>query len=98
MLEQLSTPGPLLRTPGVRVLLRALPPGGEIPAHAHPGHEVLVTALSGELTLCTPGTTLTLNPGELARLDDTTPLALRAGPAGATFSVTLTRRDAPPTP
>lgn len=95
MLELLSTPGVLIHTPAVRVLLRQLAPGGVLPRHTHPGHTVLVTLTGGDLSLITPEDTRSLGAGEVARLHEHTPLELRAGPLGATFTVTLVSTAGP---
>lgn len=96
MLERLQEAGPLLHTPGVRVMLKELAPQGHIPSHAHPGHQVLVSVLRGEVRLGAPDAQLELRAGELARLDEHTPIELKAGPEGATFTVTLARLDRAP--
>ncbi|MFC4426728.1 cupin domain-containing protein [Deinococcus navajonensis] len=101
MLKRLQEPGVLLQGTRVRVLLKTLPPHGSIPSHTHPNHNVLVTALTGEVSLHAPDEQLTLHAGEVTWIDETTPLALTAGAEGATFSVTLARQgqgaqDAPP--
>ncbi|WP_104992205.1 hypothetical protein [Deinococcus sp. NW-56] len=93
MLRRLEEPGVMVQGTKVRALLKALPPHGVIPTHTHPNHHVLVTALTGDLSLNTPDEQLSLRPGEIAWIDETTPLALHAGREGATFSVTLARQQ-----
>ncbi|ASN82410.1 cupin domain-containing protein [Deinococcus ficus] len=92
MIKRLDQPGVLVQGTKVRALLKVLAPHATIPTHTHPNHHVIVTALKGDVVLETPDEHLALAPGELAWLDEITPLALRAGAAGATFTVTLARQ------
>ncbi|PYE56588.1 cupin domain-containing protein [Deinococcus yavapaiensis] len=75
--------------PEVKVFRRRLDPHARLPEHTHKGREVVVTVVSGDLTLTLGAQARFLTENDVATFGGDVVTSLRAGERGAEFTVTL---------
>lgn len=80
--------------PAPRVVRLELTEGEEIPAHSHPGTEIVLHLLAGEVTLSLDGRAYDLSAGELAQFSGDREISPRATEAATALLVFADADDA----
>lgn len=81
--------------PEAKVFRRRLDPHGRIPEHTHKGRKVVVTVVSGDLTLTLDGEPRRLTANDVVSFGGDLITSLQAGANGTEFTVTLVPVTAP---
>lgn len=88
-MKRAGPPQVLATTTGGRSLLFHLNAGEGVPRHQHPGAQVVIAVLSGELRLTTDEGTRALCGAEVTTHDGSQPIALEAAQPDTQVLVTL---------
>ena len=72
-----------------QMIRNQLPAYGSLPPHRHPGRQVSLAVLEGDLRVTLEGQTRTLQAGEELSFSGEQSVALLAGAGGANFTVTM---------